>query len=337
MTILWMRLNSSFYNVKISKKSIPLKLLPVQKQQKIQKLKMKILWHLSLWSFTRNLQTSGQTRKGLLQLEKLKLSASKGPTFYNSQSSYYRHLFNHVYNLTAEAQRLKMDISHLTPGVLKFVPIEKDDLLYLRGQLEAILGENYFDASDRSDIESTSDGESEIPDNESLVDMEVETTSCDDGQSTDQSPVSPINLSGKNGLKHSPSPLDMPSSKRFAGPSTQAQVKTTCVVTCTSSSTASSTSRTSASTLPTGDRIQQSETWSLVMEFPTFPLPLLRSPTKPSQEFILRKETDKLWVMGYYITWRNGHVIEVEVQSKEAKEKYEQVSVSIYYLTNKKC
>ena len=75
-------------------------------------------------------------------------------------------------------------ISHLTPRVLIFVPIEKDDLLYLCGQLEAILGENYFDALDRSDMESTSDGESEIPDNVSLVDMEVETMSCDDGQST---------------------------------------------------------------------------------------------------------------------------------------------------------
>ena len=86
----------------------------------------------------------------------LKLSASKGPTFYNSQSSYCRHLFNHVYNLTAEAQRLKMDIlhiSHLTPWVLKFVPIEKDDLLYLCSQLEAILGENYFDASTRHAIQ----------------------------------------------------------------------------------------------------------------------------------------------------------------------------------------
>ena len=98
--------------------------------------------------------------------------------------------------------------------------MKKDDLLYLHSQLEAILGENYFDALDISDMESASNGESEIPDNESLVDMEVETTSCDDGQSTDQSPVSPINLSGKNGLKPSPSPLDMPSSKRFAGPST---------------------------------------------------------------------------------------------------------------------
>ena len=58
---------------------------------------------------------------------------------------------------------------------------------------------------------------------------------------------------------------------------------------------------------------------------------------KPSQEFIPRKETDKPWVMGYYIMQSNGHVIEVEVQSKEAKEKYEQVSVSIYYLTNRKC
>ena len=246
----------------------------------------------------------------------LKLSASKGPTFYNSRSSYYRHLFNHVYNLTGEAQRLKMDISHishLTPRVLKFVPIEKDDLLYLRGQLKAILGENYFDASDRSDMESTTDGESEIPDNESLVDMEVETKSCDDGQSTDQSPVSPINLSGKNGLKHSPSPLDMPSSKRFAGTSTQARVKTTCVVTCTSSSTASSTSQTSASTLLTGDRIQHSETRHAVAEFPTFPLPLLCSPMKPSQEFIPRKETDKPWVMGYYVMRSNGRVIKVEV------------------------
>ena len=259
----------------------------------------------------------------------LKLSASKGPAFYKSRFSYYRYLFNHVYNLTAKAQRLKLDIlhiSHLTPPVLKFVPIEKDDLLYLHGQLEAILGENYFDASDRSDMESTTDRESEIPNNESngsLVDIEVETTLCNDGQSTDLNPVSPVNLSGKNGLKHSPSPLEMPSSKKFAGSCTETWVKTTCIVTCSSSTTSSSASQTSTPTLPTGDRIQHSETWCAVAEFPTFPLPLLHSPMKPCQEFIPRKETDKLWVMGYYVTWSNGHVIEVEFQSKEAKEKYE--------------
>ena len=95
----------------------------------------------------------------------LEVTALKGcqtpVTFYDSRSSYYKHLFNHVYALSEEAYKKGHGLStydNVVPRLMQFESISKDELEYLQGELESILGENYFDLSQPLDLSST-DGE----------------------------------------------------------------------------------------------------------------------------------------------------------------------------------
>ena len=84
-------------------------------------------------------------------------------TFDDSRLSYYKHLFNHVYALCEEAYKIGHSLStydNVVPRLMQFELISKDELEYLRGKLESILGENYFDLSQPSDL-SSMDGEYE--------------------------------------------------------------------------------------------------------------------------------------------------------------------------------
>ena len=283
----------------------------------------------------------------------LAASACKGSSFYNSHSSYYKHLFNHIFELTSAAKKLGIDISHLahlTGPVLSFMSIEKDKLIYLRTQLERILGENYFDESDtadRSDMEWTSDEEKDHSQegSESMVELDINSSS--EYQSSVHSHSerdSPLNL----GQKGSPSSIDSPVPKdsssgtvevpsetngndfspqlaaaKSVSSSTGKVTQTTCIVTCSTDTVATLSTNNSHSGKAEKIRTAVAE---LPAELPAYSLPTLNTPEKSGQEFRPHRENDKPYVMGYYVMKSDGCVIELELHSKELIEKYDQVN-----------
>ena len=81
-----------------------------------------------------------------------------GPEIFNSRLSYYKHLYHHVYSLCEDARQY----GHKTPHLDKYInkiftwqPMSKDDLSYVRTEMEGILGDNYFDSSEHSDLDET--------------------------------------------------------------------------------------------------------------------------------------------------------------------------------------
>ena len=281
----------------------------------------------------------------------LAASASKGSFFYDSRSSYYKHLFSQVFELTSVAKKLGIDISHLshlTSLVLSFMSIEKDKLLYLRTQLESILGENYFDESDTadcSDMEWTTDEEKDHSQEGSEVELDINSSSEYQSSVHSHSECDlPLNL----GQKGSPSSIDSPAPKdlssgtvevpsetngndfspqlaaaKSVSSSTGKATQTTCVVTCSTD-----TAATLSTNNPHSGKAEKIRTAvaELPAELPAYLLPTLNTPEKPGQEFRPRRENDKPYVMGYYVMKSDGCVIELELHSKELKEKYDQVN-----------
>ena len=137
------------------------------------------------------------------------MGASKGPTFYNSRSPYYRRLFMHVFSLLEEARQLKIDtshIDHIASCVLQFKNVEKDKLVFLRTQLETTLGENYFDAECGSDDSFWStDEEQASQESDSVVHSHSPTSeyaSSVPGQDG-QDEITALDLCGKSSAKDS--------------------------------------------------------------------------------------------------------------------------------------
>ena len=130
-------------------------------------------------------------------------------TFYDSRSSYYKHLFNHVYALCEEAYKIGHGLStydNVGPRLMRFESISKDELEYLRGELESILGKNYFDLSQPSDLSSMdgeyesdsfkSDEQVEIPTEKKSTEREAEEQDKKEGNTEmKRNQTSPMNFS----------------------------------------------------------------------------------------------------------------------------------------------
>ena len=287
-------------------------------------------------------------------------------SFYDSHLSYYKHLFNHVYALCEEAYKKGHGLStydNVVPRLMQFESISKDELEYLRGELESILGENYFDLSQPSDLSST-DGEYESDSFKSDKQVEIHTAK----KSTEIEPeeqdkkegnaemkrnqTSPINLSipsiEKTLLqipllldhspqrKHAGSPLLSPPRKVavLAVPPTvkvvpkEKKTEICPTVTCSVSTQSTTTSTQQASIPDQTDIVSSSvplkpETRHAIAEISS--VKPLNTSLGQGQTFSPPKAGDKLYVLGYYYITSDNRTIKVEVHSKEGKANYQKV------------
>ena len=115
------------------------------------------------------------------------LTASKGQNLFDTTSSYYRHLYHHVYLLCERAKVMKLKVSYLekyTSRILKFKWVSKDDLSYVHTKMEGILGDDYIEELSRSDLDETTS--SSIP-LESEGECDTSEVSASDNNTSDLS------------------------------------------------------------------------------------------------------------------------------------------------------
>ena len=297
----------------------------------------------------------------------LEVTALKGcqtpVTFYDSRSSYYKHLFNHVYALCEEAYKKGHGLStydNVVPRLMRFESISKDELEYLRGELESILGENYFQPSDLSSTDGEyksdsfkSDEQVEIHTAKKSTEIEPEEQDKKEGNAEmKRNQTSPINLSipsiEKTLLqiplrldrspqrKHAGSPLLSPPSKVavLAVPPTvkvvlkEKKMEICPTVTCSVSTQSTTTSTQQASIPDQTDIVSSSvpskpETRHAIAEISS--VKRLNTSLGQGQTFSPPKAGDKPYVLGYYYITSDNRTIKVKVHSKEGKANYQKV------------
>ena len=295
-------------------------------------------------------------------------------TFYDSRSSYYKHLFNHVYALCEEAYKIGHCLSmydNIVPRLMQFESISKDELEYLRGELESILGENYFDLSQPSDL-SSMDGEYETDSFKSDDQVKISAEKMSTGTQEEEeekkeistemkrNQTFPINLSIATEEKTFPNiPVDLNPSPQCKCPGSpillpprkvavlavpptvkvvpkEKKPEICTVITC-SVSTQSTTTSTQQASIPDQTNIVsssvplQAETHHAIAEISS--VKPLKTSLGQGQTFSPPKPGDKLYVLGYYYITSDNRTIKVEVHSKEGKAKYQKVS-NFHKITN---